>query len=585
MTRLRLLILFSIGTLLCMAAFTTVVYQGHVKAANQLDLNYLRLYVEQVNEKRQKGIARDNIDLPEYVINNNKTYQILVYNGQGKYEHWLKPHPGFKPIIQRIPFDKIHQQEQIQGRIRIQGENVHWVKLALQHPAASIFFIHLDSDHWRSFSNTFGTPITILGIFIFWLAIWSAIILSSLFRRVQDKNKLLQSQAVEICQARDDAYAAAQAKSRFLANMSHELRTPLTAILGFSENMLDSDDACNTQTVSLQTIIRNGNHLLHIINELLDISKIEEDKLQIEHINFSVVQLMQDIELLMHQQAEDKGLEFKISYSWPLPASIKNDPFRIKQILINLCSNAIKFTKRGYVHINIRCQRDEELVYFEVIDTGIGVGHEQQGKIFQAFAQADISTTRQYGGTGLGLSLSKRLAELMGGSIALSSEPEKGSRFTVTLPSGPLSQVEFISDLSKHKLPTATEDKPAYTQLKGRVLVADDAPDNRLLLSALLGKFGLETTIVENGQLALDTLASKEFDLILLDIQMPVLDGLQTINKLQEQQYDKPVIALTANTLVEDRKIYQAAGFSDFIAKPIRFKILNKILSQYLEKA
>lgn len=583
MTHSRLLILFSLASLIGIAAFTGVVYHSHVESVNQQDLNYLRLYVEQVNEKRQNGMQHDKINLPQYVINDN-TYQILVYNEQGKHEYWLKSHPWFKPIIRNIPFDKIHQQDQIQGHIKIKGENAHWIKLTLQHPTASIFFVHLDSDHWRSFNNIFGTPIIILGILIFWTAIWSAVILSSLFKRLQDKNELLQSQAVEICQSRDDAYAAAQTKSRFLANISHELRTPLTAILGFSENMLDSEEASNSQTVPLQTIIRNGNHLLHIINELLDLSKIEEDKLQIERINFSAVQLLQDVELLMSQQAEDKGLEFKINYSWPLPATIKNDPFRIKQILLNLCSNAIKFTKRGYVHINFSCQRDNELIRFEVIDTGIGIAHEQQDKIFHAFDQADISTTRQYGGTGLGLSLSKRLIELMKGSIELSSEPGKGSRFSVNLPTGPLSNVEFISDLKKHKLSTTTDDKPVYTLLKGRVLVADDAPDNRLLLSALLDKFGLEATIVENGQLALDTLTSKEFDLILLDIQMPVLDGLQTIKKLQEQNYDKPVIALTANTLAEDRKVCHEAGFTDFIAKPIRFKMLNKILSQYLDK-
>lgn len=584
MTRTRLLILFSIATLICMTAFTAVVYQGHLDAANQQDLDYLRLYVEQVNEKRRQGIPSDKIPLLHRIVNDN-TYQIIVDNGKDEPEYRLNNQLWLIPANARFAIEKMKQKEQVQGNLNVGGENIHWVKLPLTNPPATIFFIHLESDHWRSFSNTFGTAIFILGGFLFWAAIWSAIILSKLFQRVQNKNDLLQTQAVEICQARDEAYAAAQTKSRFLANISHELRTPLTAILGFSENMLGSDEIGESQQEPLQTIIRNGNHLLYIINELLDLSKIEEDKLQIERIDFSIVQLLQDVELLMSQQAENKGLEFKTNYSWPLPATIKSDPFRIKQVLLNLCSNAIKFTPHGYIHINISCQRDAELVSFEVIDTGIGVAHEQHDRIFQAFDQADVSTTRQYGGTGLGLSLSKRLSELLGGSIELASEPGRGSRFTITLPSGPLGNVEFISDLSKHKLPTTAEDKPAYTLLKGRILVADDAPDNRLLLSALLGKFGLESTIVENGQLALDTLADKEFDLILLDIQMPVLDGMQTLKKLQEQHYNKPVIALTANTLAEDRKLYLDTGFTDYIAKPIRLKILNKILSQYFEKA
>ena len=287
----------------------------------------------------------------------------------------------------------------------------------------------------------------------------------------------------------------------------------------------------------------------------------------------------------MSPQAKDKGLEFKVNYSWPLPVTINNDPFRIKQVLLNLCSNAIKFTHHGYVHINVHCQRNNELVCFELIDTGIGIVHKQHKKIFLAFDQADASITRQYGGTGLGLSLSKRLTELMKGTIELSSEPNKGSCFAVTLPTGSLSDVEFISELGKYKLTSTIENKPIYTRLKGHVLVADDAQDNRLLMSALLAKFGLQTTIVENGQQALDELARKEFDLILLDIQMPVLDGMQTIKKLQEQGYSKPVIALTANTMNEDRRIYREAGFTDFIAKPVRFQMINKILSNYLGKA
>jgi len=581
MSRSRLLILFSLAACICIAAFTGVVYNSHVDEDNKRDQKYLKFYTEQVNEMRRKGIAREHIPLPDYIIQDN-TYQIIVYHEHGEYEYWLKSHPWFTPIKNTLSFKYLHHQPQTYGHVKIKGEDIHWQKFKLQHPTASIFYIHQERDHWQGFNQIFVTPISILSIFILWTAIWSAMILSRLFEREHAKNELLQKQAVEICYARDEAYAATKAKSRFLANISHELRTPLTAILGFSENMLDSADINQAQTIPLHTIIRNGNYLLHVINELLDLSKIEENKLQIERIEFSAVQLLQDIELLMFQQAQNKGLEFKINYSWPLPEHIQGDPFRIKQILINLCSNSIKFTTRGYVHINFSCQRDEETICFEVIDTGIGIEQNSHEKIFQAFAQADVSTTRQYGGTGLGLALSKRLTELMGGTITLLSEPGKGAHFTVTLPIANLAKANFISDLSKQKLATLSEDRPEYELLKGRVLVADDAPDNRLLLSALLAKFGLDATIVENGQLALDTLANNAFDLILLDIQMPVLDGIQTLKVLREQGFDKPVIALTANTLDEDRKLYQAAGFTDFIAKPIRFKIINNILSKYL---
>lgn len=584
MSRARLLILFSIATLVCMGAFTTVIYQGHARAANKRDLNYLRLYVEQLNAARLRGKNDRLVTLPHHVTDNN-SYQIIVIHQNGRRDFWLIKITWYKLIKKYFNFDKVLQQKEIEGYQSIKGNNFYWIKLKLKRPDEDIIFIHQDKDHWRAFSETFGSAIIILGLFLFWAAIWTAIILSNLFKRVTDKNLLLQQQAVEICDARDQAYAAARAKSRFLANISHELRTPLTSILGFSENMLDSDDITAAQTIPLKTIIRNGKHLLHIINELLDISKIEENKLQTERINFSPVQLLQDIELLMHQQAEDKGLEFKINYSWPLPASIENDQFRLKQVLLNLCSNAIKFTEHGYVHINIQCQRENELLVFEVIDTGIGVSAEQQELIFQAFNQADVSTTRQYGGTGLGLSLSKQLINLMGGTIKLTSESGKGSRFTASVKTGSLANTDFITSLDKHRIPESKDSKPEFKPLNGRVLAADDAPDNRLLLGALLNKFGLQVTMVENGQLVLDTIQNKEFDLILLDIQMPVLDGLDTIKKLRQQNYDKPVIALTANTLEEDRKLYQEAGFTDFIAKPIRFQILNRILSRYLEQA
>ena len=585
MTRIRLITLFSTASLISIAIFTLVTYYSHVDAVNLQNLSYLRLYVEQLNEHRLNGKSTQNIPLPYHIIQDS-TYQIIVYHQNAKNKNWLKPQPWFSAIKGQFPFELITTKEEMQGHINIHDYNIHWIKLPLQHPDASIFFLHQDSDHWQSFNKNFGLPIILFGILLLWAAMWAAIILSNLFKRLHDKNQLLQSQALELCQARDEAYAAVQTKSRFLANVSHELRTPLTAILGFSENMLDSDTLDKANNTSIQTIVRNGNHLLHLINELLDLSKIEADKFHVQSIDFSIMHLLQDVEQLMSQQAEDKGLEFKVNYAWPLPITIKNDPFRIKQILLNLCSNAIKFTQHGYVHINIRCQRNEEQIYIEVIDTGIGIAKEHHKHIFDAFGQADINTALQYGGTGLGLSLSKRLAELMGGTIELSSEPGKGSRFIVTLPTGgALSNIKFVSEMGQHSLSHTVEGKPNYTLLKGHVLVSEDTKDTQLLLSSLLNKFGLKTTVVGNGQQALDMLAHDEFDLILLDIQMPVLDGLQTMQRLQELGYKKPVIALTANTLDEDQKICQEAGFTDYITKPIRFRIFNKILSKYLQQA
>ncbi|MDH5446805.1 MAG: ATP-binding protein [Gammaproteobacteria bacterium] len=582
MAQARLIGLFILVTLICICLFTAVIYHAHVRAYNQQDLNYLQLYVEKVDALSKQGQDPKQVPLPYPVIENN-TYHIIHIDKKGKRNYWLKSPSLHRKIKQHFPFGDVLASQSITGHFESTGSHLHWIKLPLNHPPADLIFIHPDSNHWQDFYKTFGTPVLILSLFLIWLAVWSAIILSNLFKRVQSKNDLLQSQAIEICNARDEAYEAAKAKSRFLANISHELRTPLTAILGFSENMLDTDDTCSSQKAPLQTIIRNGNHLLHIINDLLDISKIEEDQLQIERIDFSPVQLLQDVELLMRQQAEDKGLGLKVNYAWPLPVTIKNDPFRIKQVLINLCSNAVKFTEQGYIHLNIRCQRAKDQLLVEVIDTGIGIESTHQEIIFQPFHQADVSTTRQFGGTGLGLSLTKHLVGLMGGTIELSSEKGKGSRFMICLPTGSLSDIEFISSLDKHLIPSTGEEAPEATMLKGHVLLADDAPDNRILITALLTKLGLDVIAVENGQLALDMIAEKDFDLVILDIQMPVIDGMETLKRLQQQGFDKPVIALTANTLKEERELYEQAGFTSYIAKPVRFRTLNTILSQYLE--
>ena len=584
MTRTRLLSLFGIATVVCATIFTTVVFNGHVDATNKLDLNYLQLYVEHVNELRRNGTPQKKIPIPKH-ITENKNYQIIVYTKEGELNYWLKTDPWFKPVMKHFPIKVLSQQEQTQGHYKIDGTELHWIKLSLAQPAASIFFIHPDSDHWQSFRKTFGSAIFILYFFIFWGVIWAAIILSNLFNRLHDKNTLLQKQAIDVCQARDEAYAAAKAKSRFVADISHELRTPLTAILGFSENMLDTNDTCISQTGPLQTIIRNGNHLLHVINELLDLAKLEEGQLQIERIPFSLVQLTQDIEMLMRHQAEDKDLDFRIIYNWPLPEKITGDPFRLKQILINLCANAFKFTAQGSVYINISCLPQEEQLHIEVIDTGIGIEADKHEQIFLPFNQADTSTTRQYGGSGLGLSLSKQFADLMGGSISLFSKINEGSCFTVSVPTGSLATSTFISELGHNKLPFQNDEKPDYTQLQGHVLIADDAPDSRLLVEMLLTKFGLTVESVKNGQEALDMLSETDFDLVLLDLQMPILGGLEAIKILKQNNFDKPILALTADTLIEDRKICESAGFTDFIAKPIRFQMLNKILARYLPKA
>jgi PAS domain S-box-containing protein len=378
------------------------------------------------------------------------------------------------------------------------------------------------------------------------------------------------------------AQFANQAKSAFLANMSHEIRTPLTAIIGFAETLLDTRQSATDRMASVQTIAKNGHHLLQLINNILDLSKIESDKLEIERLSVSPLELIEELRTLVAPQAQTKGLEFRIDYLFPLPATIDTDPVRIKQILLNLCSNATKFTSAGGLHVRVSCQRDAERMHFEVRDTGIGLRPDQQARLFAAFTQADSSTTRRYGGTGLGLHLSRRLAELLGGDIAVTSEPNVGSCFTLMVATGPLVERQFISEAPL--LPAmALAQNPATPQhLTGRVLLADDNPDNRRLISMYVTQTGADVVIALDGQQAVEYAQREPFDLILMDMQMPVMDGLEATRILRGNAYPGAIVALTANAFREDREACLIAGCNDFITKPIARDVLLRTLAAHL---
>ena len=378
------------------------------------------------------------------------------------------------------------------------------------------------------------------------------------------------------------AQFANQAKSAFLANMSHEIRTPLTAIIGFSETLLDTRQNASDRMASVQSISNNGRHLLQLINDILDVSKIESDKLDIEQLPVSPVALMEEVRALIEPQAQAKGLALRIDYLFPLPATIDTDPVRIKQILLNLCSNAIKFTSTGGLHLRVSCQRDAARMQFEVRDTGIGLRADQQARLFTAFSQADTTTTRRFGGTGLGLHLSRRLAELLGGDIALTSEPDVGSCFTLAVATGPLAERPFISVLPPLlAVPTVTNSvTPQY--FSGRVLLAEDNPDNQRLISMYVTQTGAEIVIAHDGRQAVERALLEPFDLILMDMQMPVMDGLEATRVLRGSAYRGPIVALTANAFREDRDACLVAGCNDFMTKPIVRDVLFRILAAHL---
>jgi len=414
--------------------------------------------------------------------------------------------------------------------------------------------------------------------------------------RIEAQAVAMTEQAAELEVARRRAEQASQTKSEFLANMSHEIRTPIAAILGFTDLMLMEDGIGNNPAErdnALETIKRNGEHLLEIINDILDVSKIEASCLTIEHIRFSPAKIVTDVMMLMKVRAEAKKLTFGASYAGAIPETIESDPTRLRQVLINLVGNALKFTETGTVHISVRLAQnnaDNGRLEFAVSDTGIGMNAEQLGRLFRPFTQADASTTRKFGGTGLGLSISKRLAEMLGGEISVQSVPEKGSTFTAAIATGPLEGIPMVEPFAPQGTasPSLAPRPKERRRLDCRILVAEDGLDNQRLLAFILKKAGASVSVVENGQAALaDALhagaSGTPFDVILMDMQMPIMDGYTTTTRLREAGYDGAIIALTAHAMAGDREKCLAAGCTDYATKPLDSAKLMTLIVSFLD--
>ena len=383
---------------------------------------------------------------------------------------------------------------------------------------------------------------------------------------------------------KDMALAESRAKSLFLANMSHEIRTPMTAILGYAESLYQFGAEDQEQMKDgLKTIYRNSKHLVNIINDILDLSKIEADKLQVESIEFSPAKMMQEVEQLMSIQAKEKSIELKFINNYPLPEKICSDPTRLKQVLFNLISNAIRFTEQGCVTVHMKCLFERELLVFSILDQGIGLTPEQIKHIFQPYVQADISTARHYGGTGLGLMIARRLVSLMGGKIKVASSPGKGSLFKFSIQTGSLDNIaQLTQDANIQDI--RDEQFNNIPHLEGRVLLVEDIEDNQKLISLYLKQTGLNIDIANNGQEGVDKAAQAQYDLILMDMQMPVMDGLEATRILRQSGYLKPIIALTANVLKNETDIYLQAGCNAILSKPIIINEFYSTINQWLKK-
>jgi len=382
--------------------------------------------------------------------------------------------------------------------------------------------------------------------------------------------------------AKEAAEIANAAKTAFLANMSHEIRTPLGAVLGFSELLADQRLSSAERFSYVAAIKRNGDLLSNIINDILDLSKVEAGKLETERQDIPLADVLMDFTAILSLQAQEKGLRLTVSQDGSVPHHIRTDPLRLRQILINIVGNAIKFTQRGSVDVKIRSVLGTDghaKISFAVKDTGLGVDPGKAAKLFEPFTQADASTKRKFGGTGLGLALSRRLANLLGGDVVLTaSSLGVGSTFTITIDPGTM-PTEFGENVAKGDKSPVRAAAMGNVRLDGvTILLVDDAPDNQLLVGRYLKGAGAHVETACNGEEAIRKARGKPYDVLLMDLQMPIMDGYEATAALRKSGYDKPIVALTAHVLQEEMQRCLKSGFDDHVGKPIdRSALLESI--------
>ena len=394
-----------------------------------------------------------------------------------------------------------------------------------------------------------------------------------------ENKKIKENLEAEVRKRTKELEVAVRAKSEFLANMSHEIRTPLNAMLGFID-ILKKDERDEKRREYFDIVNGSGKVLLTIINDILDFSKIESGKLGVEKVPFNIKDLFEQVQLLFYEKAKEKNISLTMQFDSKIPSSGIGDVVRIKQVVSNLLSNAVKFTQQnGEIVIHLSYDFNKSRLSCSIHDNGIGIADENIKSIFKAFSQEDSSTTRKYGGTGLGLAISKNLVELMGGEIGLESQLGKGSVFYFTI-ACPISQEEILPEVLECKTINGLQ------KLDGKILIVEDNKMNQLFLQIMLAELGLDSDIAENGKEALEKVKSGSYDLVLMDENMPIMNGIEATKKIRALELNKhlPIIAVTANALKGDKERFLKAGMDDYISKPIDNDIFRKILTDYLIK-